>query len=236
MNKNQNVVKKIRAAVDSCRRNGILLISGLMISPLTDDLDYLRAIPAHLEASGLRIPTFICFESPIPGTPHFRRLAVQRDPVLLPNALLRDFTGYTLTVRPAHAPLDEFVGAYRDVIRKVYAPWRRLRKLADDLSYFAPRGYWFPALLDTIDTLAADPEPDPARSLVAGSDAPPPEAVPLVASDFDSAEEYARVTTPWRVTDASGLALPQWLTAQPVFERESRSPDRPRRAGLTVAA
>jgi hypothetical protein len=236
MNKNQNVVRKIRAVIDNCRRNGILLISGLMISPLTDDLDYLQAIPAHLEACGLHLPTFICFESPIPGTPHFRRLAAQRDPVLLPNALLRDFTGYTLTVRPARAQLDEFVGAYREVVRKVYAPWRRLRKLADDLSYFVPGGYWFPALLDTIDTLAVDPAPDAARSLVAGSDAPPPEVVPLAASDFDSTEEFARVMTPWRVTEASGVALPQWLTAQPVFERGSRSSDRRRRAGLTIAA
>jgi hypothetical protein len=122
------------------------------------------------------------------------------------------------------------------VVKKVYAPWRRLRKLADDLSYFVPRGRWLPALMDTIDTLAVDPAPDPARSLVAGSDAPPPEAVPLAASDFDSAEEFTRVMTPWRVTDASGVALPQWLTAQPVFERDQRSSDRRRRAGLTVAA
>jgi radical SAM superfamily enzyme YgiQ (UPF0313 family) len=236
MNKNQNVVAKIRAVTDNCRRNGILLISGLMISPLTDDLDYLRAIPAHLEACGLHIPTFICFESPIPGTPHFRRLAAQRDPLLLPNALLRDFTGYTLTVRPARAPLDEFLAAYREVIRKVYSPWRRLRKLADDLSYFVPGGYWFPALLDTIDTLAVDPAPHPARSLVAGSDVPPPEAVPLGASDFDSAEELARVMAPWRVTDTSGVALPQWLTAQPLSGRESRSRGQRRRAGLTAAA
>ncbi|MGH8642090.1 MAG: B12-binding domain-containing radical SAM protein [Burkholderiales bacterium] len=234
MNKNQNVVRKIRAAVDNCRRNGILLISGLMISPLTDDLGYLAAVPGHLEACGMHIPTFICFESPIPGTPHFRRLAARRDPALLPDALLRDFTGYTLTVRPERAPLDEFVGAYRELISKVYSPWRRLRKLADDLSYFLPDGYWFPALLDTIDTLAVDPAPDPARSLIAGSDSPPPETVPLGASDFDSAEEYARVMTAWRVTDASGAALPQWLTAQPVFERESRSVARRRRAAAAA--
>jgi radical SAM family protein len=236
MNKNQNVVSKVRAVIDNCRRSGILLVSGLMISPLTDGPDYLQAIPARLEACGLHIPTFICFESPIPGTPHFRRLAARREPALLPDALLRDFTGYTLTVRPARAPLDEFVGAYRELINKVYSPWRRLRKLADDLPYFLPGGYWFPALLDTIDTLAVDPTPDCSRSLIAGSDVPPPETVPLATSDFDSAEEFARIMTPWRVTDANGAALPQWLTAQPVFERESRSSGQRRRAGLTVAA
>jgi hypothetical protein len=230
MNKNQNVVTKIRTVIDNCRRNGILLISGLMVSPLTDDLAYLAAIPGHLEACGMHVPTFICFESPIPGTPHFRRLAARREPVLLPNALLRDFTGYTLTVRPARAPMPEFIEAYRALIRKVYSRSRRLRKLADDLSYFLPKGYWFPALLDSIDTLAVDPAPDPARSLIAGSDTPPPETVPLVASDFDSGDEQARVMGPWRVTDERGAVLPQWLTAQAVFERERRPVEHPRRA------
>jgi hypothetical protein len=222
MKKNQNVVTKIRAALDNCRRNGILLISGLMVSPLVDDLEYLRAIPGHLEACGLHIPTFICFESPIPGTPHFRRLAALREPALLPNALLRDFSGYTLTVRPARAPLQEFVEAYRLLLERVYSPSRRLRKLADDLSYFLPGGYWFAALVDAIDTLAVDPVPDYARSLIAGSDTPPPESVPLGAADFDSEEEEARVMGPWRVTDENGAVLPQWLAAQPVFERERR--------------
>jgi hypothetical protein len=27
---------------------------------------------------------------------------------------------------------------------------------------------------------------------------------------------------PWRVTDENGAVLPQWLAAQPVFERERR--------------
>jgi hypothetical protein len=230
MNKNQNVLTKIRTVIDNCRRNGILLISGLMVSPLTDDLAYLAAIPDHLEACGMHLPTFICFESPIPGTPHFRRLAARREPVLLPNALLRDFTGYTLTVRPARAPMPEFVEAYRALIEKVYSRSRRLRKLADDLSYFLPKGYWFPALIDSIDTLAVDPAPDPARSLIAGSDTPPPETVPLGASDFGSVEEQARVMGPWRVTDERGAVLPQWLTAQTVFERERRPVEHPRRA------
>ena len=235
MNKNQNVVAKIRTAIDNCRRSGILLISGLMISPLADGLDYLAAVPGHLESCGLHLPTFICFESPIPGTPHFRRLAARPEPALLPNALLRDFSGYTLTVKPVHAGLAEFIAAYRDLVARVYAPGRRLRKLADDLSYLLPRGSWFPALLDTIDTLAVDPAPDPARSLVAGSDTPPPESVPLAAADFGSEEEQARVMTPWRITDERGSVLPQWLRAQVVFERERRPAERRRASGAIAA-
>lgn len=235
MNKNQNVLAKIRAVIDDCRRNGILLISGLMISPLTDDLGYLAAIPHHLEACGMHVPTFICFESPIPGTPHFRRLASRREPVLLPNALLRDFTGYTLTVQPAHARLPEFVKAYRELLGKVYSRSRRLRKLADDLSYFLPNGCWFPALVDSIDTLAVDPVPDPERSLVAGSDAPPPETVPLGGLDFASEEERSRVMRPWPVTDERGVVLPHWLAAQTVFERARRPVEHPRRAKAAAA-
>ena len=223
MNKNHNVVAKIRTAVDNCRRNGILLISGLMISPLTDGLDYMASIPDHLEACGLHVPTFVCFESPIPGTPHFRRLAARSHPAMLPGALLRDFTGYTLTVRPGRAGLAEFLAAYREVVGRVYAPSRRLGKLADDLSHFLPRRSWFPALLDTIDTLAVDPVPDPARSLLAGSDTPPPEKVPLGDGDFESEAERASIVEPWRVTDERGAALPQWLTARAVFERPRRA-------------
>jgi radical SAM family protein len=223
MNKNQNVVAKIRTAIDNCRRNGILLISGLMISPLTDGLDYLASVPDELAACGLHVPTFVCFESPIPGTPHFRRLAARPEPALLPGALLRDFSGYTLTVRPARAPLAEFVSAYRDLVGRVYAPSCRLRKLADDLSYFLPRGRWLPALLDAVDTLATDPVPGPARSLIAGSDTPPPETVPLVDADFESEAERDRVLAPWRVTDDRGAVLPQWLSARTVFEQPRRA-------------
>lgn len=219
MNKKQNVVRKIRAAIDNCRQNGIFLTSGLMISPVTDDLAYLAAVPDHLESCGLHLPTFICFETPIPGTPHFRRLGAQVEAALLPNALLRDFTGYTLTVRPVRSPLPEFVAGYRRLLAEVYTPARRLRKLADDLSYFLPGGYWFPALVDLVDTLATDPVPSATRSLLAGTDTPPPETVPLDPQDFDSAEQRDLIMEPWRVTDASGAVLPQWLTAQPVFAK-----------------
>ena len=162
--------------------------------------------------------------------------AAQNDPVLLPNALLRDFTGYTLTVAPARAPLAEFIDAYRTVVRQVYSPGRRLRKLVDDLSYFLPRGFWFPAMLDTIDTLAVDATPDPRRSLIAGTDTAPPEMVPLDVSDFRSEEERAQVMGPWRVTDQRGTVLPQWLTARAVFERKPRRIEVEQQSSVAVGA
>jgi hypothetical protein len=217
MHKHQNAIGKVRASLENCRNHGILVISGLMISPLVDDLDYVRDIPRYLAESGLHVPTFICFESPIPGTAHFNRLARQRPSPLLPGALLRDFTGYTLVVRPAHATTDEFLSTYRAVLRRVYSAPNRLRKLADDLPRFLRRGRWFPALVDASDMLAPRPHPRPGRTLLAGSDDPPPESVPFESGDFESDAERRRVLEPWRVTDDEGCVLDVWLDAAPIY-------------------
>ena len=94
MNKHQNVLDQTRTVLDQCRRHGILIGSGLMLSPVVDTWKYIRTIPACLKECGLHVPAYVCFESPIPGTPHFHRLAAEDS--FLPNALLRDFSGYTL--------------------------------------------------------------------------------------------------------------------------------------------
>src|SRR5690606_1819894 len=156
---------------------------GLMLSPLVDDLDYIRKIPDYLASSGLHMPTFICFESPIPGTPHVERLARQEGTPFLPNALLRDFTGYTLVLEPACTSAPALIAAYREVIDTVYGWRNRARKLADDLPRFLRRGRWFPAAIDLADVCAADPVPARGRSLLAGSDTAPPESVPFEPAD-----------------------------------------------------
>src|SRR5690606_13307794 len=109
MNKRQNVIARTHELIRRCHRNGILLDAGLMLSPLEDDLAYLRAIPRLLDECGLVVPSYICFETPIPGTPHFGKIAAASAPALLPGALLRDFTTYTLVTRPRHASAEEFV-------------------------------------------------------------------------------------------------------------------------------
>jgi hypothetical protein len=223
MRKRQNVIRNVRAAIDNCRAHGILIISGLMISPLVDDLAYLRDIPRHLEQSGLHVPTFICFESPIPGTPHFQRLGRQHPSPFLAGALLRDFTGYTLVERPAHAPLSEFIDAYRRTLRDVYSTRNRLSKLADDLPRLLRRGQWFPALVDACDMLAINPHPLDSRTLLAGSDLAPPESVPLSDRDFVSEDERRSILEPWRVTDEAGNVLDSWLGVQPTFPARKRN-------------
>ena len=135
MHKYQNAAHKTRAAIDTCREHGILVISGLMLSPQIDTIDYIHSLPRRVRESGLHVPTFLCFESPIPGTPHFNRLAAEPG-AFLPDALLRDFTGYTLVTRPHHASVDDFVGAYRGACREIFSTASRLRKLVEDVPYF----------------------------------------------------------------------------------------------------
>lgn len=219
MNKLQNAIPKIRAALGHCRDNGILIVSGLMLSPLVDDLEYIRRIPDFLFESGLHVPTFICFESPIPGTPHFQRLARREVTPFLPNAMLRDFTGYTLVLEPTHADAPAFADAYRDLIEAVYSWRNRGRKLIDDLPRFLRRGHWFPAGVDIADMFAANPKPAAARTLLAGSDTPPPEQVPFESHDFGSAIERRRVLEPWLVTDGSGQVLDRWLETSAIYTR-----------------
>ena len=223
MGKHQNALDRVHGALANCLEHGIIVVSGLLVSPLADDVATIRAIPRHLATSGLRVPTFLAFETPIPGTPHFNRSRVE-PAAFLPNALLRDFAGYTLVTRPRHASADEFVAAYRATEREVFAFGRRLAKLAHDAGRLAVRGYWFPALIGAVDllTMQCAQPPLPSRTFLAGTDTPPPEEVPFDASDFNSDEERHSILAPWQVTDSAGRVLPVWRGARPVFERRRR--------------
>jgi hypothetical protein len=219
MDKRHNTIWRAREVIARCRDEGILVMAGLMVSPIVDDIAYIESLPDHLESSGLHVPSFVSFETPIPGTPFFKRLAALEAPAFVPNALLRDFSGYTLTVRPRRAPQEAFVAAYRRTLQTIYRPARRLAKLADDLPRLLLRGSTVGALIDVLDQAAASFDPAPSRTFVAGTDTPPPEAVPLREADFESAAEMQRVTTPWRVTDERGRVLPWWLDAEPFDAR-----------------
>jgi hypothetical protein len=226
MRKYQNVIHKMRSALDSCRKHGILIVSGVMISPLSDTIEDIRKLPENLARSGLHVPTFVCFESPIPGTPHFHRLGREtRRPAFMPNVLLRDLAGYTLAVRPLKAPVDEFIAAYREVTREVFAVSRRLAKLVQDVPRCLAGGHWLPAFIDTIDmaTLQMSTADFAERTYIAGTDAAPPESVPLTDADFMSEMQRTSILEPWRVTDGRGALLPQWRNSRVVFQHPVRS-------------
>ena len=168
MHKLQNSVEKTKLVMDQCRENGILVVSGLMINPITDTCDYLRSIPQSLTECGLHVPSFICFESPIPGTPHFHRLASEEEPALLPNALLRDFNGYTLVTRPKREPLDRLIETYKTLARDTFSLTSKLKKWADDVPRFAAGGYWSSALIDIVAQLRPY-RPQPDRRTISGT-------------------------------------------------------------------
>ena len=73
MNKSHNVIGDVRKVVADCRKLGILIDAGLLLNPVIDMPEYIRRIPDLLAESGLYVPTFVAFESSIPGTPNFRR-------------------------------------------------------------------------------------------------------------------------------------------------------------------
>ncbi|GIX23192.1 MAG: B12-binding domain-containing radical SAM protein [Caldimonas sp.] len=217
ISKPQNNIGKMAQAIAQSRDEGILVIAGLIVSPLHDDVAYLRSLPDHLDACGLHVPSFVSFETPIPGTPFFDRMAASAEPRFLPHANLYDFSAYTLVLRPHKAPLEAFLTAYQDTMRRIYAPWRRVAKLADDLPRLLRRGSWTAAALDVADMCVTRFDPVPGRSFMAGTDTLPPETVPFAADDFDSEAQRLDICSPTLVTDEHGHVLPWWRRHDKVF-------------------
>lgn len=225
MHKYQNAVDKTKMVMDQCRNHGILVLSGLLINPLIDDLSYIETIPRRLNESGLHLPSFICFECPIPGTPYFHRLASKDEPVFMPNALLRDFTGYTLVVKPKRESIEDFIEGYKAVLDATFKTTAKFRKLADDLPRFIRRGYWESIIMDLIQQFSVVyRRPHPDRTYLPVTDVVPPEmiSVPLTEADFDSEEERNAVMEPWQVTDSEGRVLPQWLQSTKVYQSKGQ--------------
>jgi radical SAM superfamily enzyme YgiQ (UPF0313 family) len=241
MRKGHNLLAETRQTIARCRDHGILAMSGLMLSPVTDTLDDIEAIPDKLRECGLHVPAYICFETPFPGTPHFHRLARCREPAFLPNALLRDFNGYTLVTRPRHTTPEEFVAAFRRLHRRVYSLRTRLSKLLHDLPGFIRRGGIVPMLFDIYELFSESGHLPPKRTFITGTDRPPPETVPLTDADFQDEHERQAILAPWRVTDREGRILPQWRSSNQVFTAKGSvlSPmavASPVRAGSSAAA
>lgn len=217
INKPQNNIGKIAEAIAQARDEGILVIAGLIVSPLHDDEDYIRSLPEHLRASGLHVPSFVSFETPIPGTPFFDRMAASATPMFLPNANLYDFSAYTLVLQPQKTTLNGFLRAYTETMERIYAPLNRLRKLADDMPRLLRKGSWTGAGLDVGDMWATRFDPVRGRTFTASTDTLPPETIPFAKGDFDSELQHLDICSPTLVTDENGHLLPRWREHQTVF-------------------
>jgi len=220
MNKRRKAIDNMRFLFESCRRKGILILAGLMVNPVTDDCKYLQSIPEHLKDCSLHMPTYISFECPIPGTPYFTRLAEEKEPALLPNALLRDFDGYTLTVKPKKEPLNGFIDAYRYVLDNTYNTKTKLRKFVEEIGDFLPGGYLPSSTAATVQLFTRSKHSDPDRTYIASTDIEHPEtrSVPFTDNDFNSEIERQIILEPWRVTDEEGRILPIWRQPTKVYK------------------
>jgi radical SAM superfamily enzyme YgiQ (UPF0313 family) len=224
MGKHQNVLAETGEAIRLCHDHGILVMAGLMLSPSSDSLDYIETVPEQLRAVGLHVPTYICFETPFPGTPHFKHLAAAGAGALLPNTMLRDLNGYTLAVPPRHATPEAFVAAYKNTWARVYSRRARLRKFVSDLPRLLLRGRAVPLLFNLYELFFAAAKLNPSRNFIAGIDIEPPEAraVPLGDADFDSEAQRASILEPWRVSDEHGRVLPMWLESSTLYRAKGR--------------
>jgi hypothetical protein len=223
-NKHQNRLSQVRRVFNDARAEGILVTAGLMLSPLHDDVDYIRSIPKHLKDSGLHIPTFVCIETAIPGTPLFNRLADTPEPSFMPNTCLHDYNAYSLVIRPQKASTQDFIDAYQQTLREVYCPPQRLHKLVDDLPRLLRRGSWMGALISVASALGANTPIVAGRTFVPKTDTLPLEVVPFTESDFDTEKMRLAFLKPTRVTDDAGRVLPMWRCHDaPFAEQKGRS-------------
>jgi len=219
--KNQNRLSHVQRVLEDARNEGVLVTAGLMLSPLHDDVEYIRSIPKRLKESGLHVPAFICIETAIPGTPLFYRMANSPEPSLMPNTSLHDYNAYTLVIRPAKASIEEFVAAYHDAIRGSYSISQRLFKLLDDLPRFIRRGAWYTALIDVFGTMTSTTPIVPGRTYVPETDILPPEHIPFEASDFADEAERIAFMKPTPVTDEHGRILPMWAQSESPYLESS---------------
>jgi radical SAM superfamily enzyme YgiQ (UPF0313 family) len=224
MGKFQNAVDSMKRVLADCHRNGIYITSGLMLNPRIDDLAYIESLPRRLSDCGLRVPTFVCFEAPIPGTPDFLRLAGEQPSDLLPNVYLRDLTGYTLAARPKLESVEDFIRGYRWLKEELYSRRHRAAALLTEVPRFLAHGHVSAAFIEAFDLSRRRWRPGSDRTFIAGTDTAPPEAtgVPLTDADFDSHEERNAVMEPWKITDARGQVLPQWLQPIKTFGKKGR--------------
>ena len=173
--------------------------------------------PSTSGPSGLHVPSFVSFETPIPGTPFFDRMAASATPMFLPNANLYDFSAYTLVLQPQKTTLNGFLRAYTETMERIYAPLNRLRKLADDMPRLLRKGSWTGAGLDVGDMWATRFDPVRGRTFTASTDTLPPETIPFAKGDFDSELQHLDICSPTLVTDENGHLLPRWREHQTVF-------------------
>ena len=205
------------SVIDACRRRGILVDRRADAEPDDGHARVHRtASPSTSTSAACTCRPTSAFETPFPGTPHFKRLAETPEPPLLPERAAARLQRLHPGDAAARTPRRRtFVAAY--LARRTRASTRRgakLRKLADDLAAVpaarVPRAGGLRPLRDARGRAAA-----PGRT--ARTSAAPtcrrPRRRRAVRRDDDFASEAERdaILEPWAVTDARGRVLRHWL-------------------------
>jgi hypothetical protein len=144
-NKRHNSAVPQLDMIRGCLDAGILFAYGVMLDPSSRRLDDLRAeIEFILNTPDITLPAYFTLAIPLIGTPYFRD-CLDRN-LILPDSLLRNLDGVTLTMRPLD-PIDEVLGFVRDlpslrgyrrlVARHAAAFLRRYRSNLDPLQLLA---------------------------------------------------------------------------------------------------
>jgi hypothetical protein len=214
--KHQNRLSQVQKAFDNARAEGIIVTAGLMLSPLHDDVAYIRALPRLLKESGLHVPSFVCIESAIPETPLFDRLAFSSQPMFMPHTSLHDYNAYSLVIKPAKCETQAFIDAYQETLAEVFCWSQRWGKLTDDIPRLLKKGSWVAASMDVGMTVATGARVAPGRTYWPLTDVKPHETVPLSEKDFVDEAQFHDVMGWTLVTDGQGRALPGWHGAQTV--------------------
>jgi hypothetical protein len=222
MNKRQNRLEHVNRIIDECLANGILLTSGMMISPSVDDIDYMLQLPAVLADVGLCIPEFLSFEAPFPGTPKFERLSRQGGPTFLPNTFMYDYDGNTLVTVPKYHDPQDYAAAYRHLRRTLPSISNVLLKLRSQVPPLVKSHAWLTigGVIFEVGRLWKWKD-HPERTYIGGTDIVPPEviSVPFTADDFESDLERDDILSPWKITDDQGHVLDKWLHHHQPYSR-----------------
>ncbi len=169
MGKGQNRLKDTRRTIRRVYELGILMSSGLIVGSDGDTDEYLERLPEYLDDLGPSCVTFLGIVCPYPETPFFE--TVVREGRLLPNAISRDFDGYTLCHRPKRLDVSATVEHFKRLCRQI-GSLRRLAKNAWPQLWMsrAPR-YKATILTSALECRSLrNPLANPERTFIAGKD------------------------------------------------------------------
>ena len=111
--KRQNAIVPQKTMIRDCLEAGVLFAYGVMLDPSNRQLQDLRGeIEFILNTPEISLPAYFTLAIPLLGTPYFRECLDKG--LILPDTLLRNLDGVTLTMRPLDG-IDQVLAFVRDL-------------------------------------------------------------------------------------------------------------------------